>query len=116
MANPTVRLDGEKIELACTLGVARGVSRLANALDVPGGPRKLAQLAIAGDLDAITIAIVAASGGDYEDVANKVWAKGSGSADLTLPVSDFYFRLANGGKPLTKAKGEVQDEGADPQS
>lgn len=116
MTNPVVHLNGEKIELACTLGVARGVSRLANALDVPGGPRKLAQLAIAGDVDAITIAVVAATGRDYESTADAVYAHGSGQGDLTIPVSDFYFRLANGGRPLTRAKGEVKDEGADPQS
>lgn len=116
MTNPVARLNGEKIELACTLGAARTVSRLANALDVPGGPRKLAQLAIAGDLDAITIALVAATGADYDETAQAVFSHGSGQGDLTLPVSEFYFRLANGGKPLTKTKGEVQDEGADPQS
>lgn len=112
MTNPTVSLNGETIELVCTLGAARAVSALANSLEIGGGPRALARLALGGDIRALAIALSAITGKRYDKLEDAVFEAGSGNAELCLPVADFYLRLANGGKPL--AGGEVSDEPADP--
>lgn len=112
MTNPTVSLNGETIELVCTLGAARAVSAIASALQITAGPRQLSSLALSGDIRALAIALSAVTGKRQDQLEEKIFAAGVDYGDLCLPVAEFYIRLTTGGKPL--AGGEVSDEPADP--
>lgn len=111
MTNPVVVLDGEEIELACTLDAAIKLSSLISQNPAAGsGPRGLGFRAYNGDLEAIAIAVSLFCKRPLADILRAVYEEGSGS--FAIPVSEFYLRLANGGKPLTES--EVSDESSNP--
>jgi hypothetical protein len=115
MTNPVVVLSGEKIELACTLDAAIRLSALQAQNPVAGsGPRTLGLRASGGDLEAIAVAISLFSKRPLQEIIRDVFE--DGVSKHSIPVSEFYLRLSNGGKPLVQDDGdsEVESEGGSP--
>ena len=108
MDYPVINFQGSEVELKCTLMAAKAVSRLSRmafADGAPQGPNSLAFMAMGGDVQAIALAAV--TGKRIADVEDAVFSEGV--SQYSLPVSEFYLRLGNGGKPLSGDQEESAD-------
>lgn len=104
----TIDFDGEQIELVPTLKVAKAISRAAKATGSNSGLFGLAQSAAGGDIEAIAVAIAACTGRPINAVETTVYA--IGALNFSGAVSEFYVRLANGGKPIVAQEAEAPAE------
>lgn len=110
MDYPVIKFQGSEVELKCTLAAAKAVSRLSRqafADGAPQGPNSLAFMAMGGDIQAVALAIAAVTGKRLGEVEEVVFSEGTGQ--YALPVSEFYLRLGNGGKPLMDAQEGSED-------